>query len=217
MWYKEWTILRFKFWLWLLAYLPFALFFILVTYQSHYIQLLTWISWVYFVTVPAALLGGMDVVADEIDKGTLGFLLTKPLTRHHIYNSKLLMNIAVLGVVYSGTNLLVLVFDQFREHHSSLFEALALLLLGWLLGSTLICLAALISIFASNSIRTLSYSLVVVGGASLALVIIYTKYLASLDIAMSAANIVLCAYLLLGALAVGFYRAGLFCFEHRGF
>jgi ABC-type transport system involved in multi-copper enzyme maturation permease subunit len=225
MWYKEWTAIRFKFWMWLAVYLALALFFINFGYR-YYIdgaafdsqpspRFFSWIGLVYFITILAALFGGTDMVAEETDKGTLEFLLTKPLTRQHIYTSKLLINILALGVAYGGPSLLLLIYDQFQRQPTPIFEALVLLLLNWLLGSAFICLTALLSVFANNSMNALRYSLLVITGVGL--VAFTLLYMIPFDPNVSITSVVLCAYILLGALAVSFYRVGLFCFERRGF
>jgi ABC-type Na+ efflux pump permease subunit len=64
--------------------------------------------------VVVAALGGVDLVAEEKANSTLGFLLTKPVSRGRIYFSKILVNSLALGAAFLPGNLLILLADQLK-------------------------------------------------------------------------------------------------------
>jgi ABC-type transport system involved in multi-copper enzyme maturation permease subunit len=174
MWYKEWTTTRFKFYLWLgiLALLglmqltvwsPFNFYYAEFSRTGQYPDLFwytplfkNWLGVSATATFFCALLGGADLVSEEVDKGTLSFLLTRPISRKQIYTIKILTNLAAFAVAFSVVTLPILLYDQFQPRPTDLWEGLGyagLILLG---GAGIICLSGLVSVFTRNVLQTLA-------------------------------------------------------------
>jgi ABC-type transport system involved in multi-copper enzyme maturation permease subunit len=183
MWYKEWTAVRSKFYLWLLLY--FIIAFIYTMFFSPYREgsiyhtqqiysailrldptlpmrsffpppmFVNWGLISLALTVLGAILGGADIVAEEADKNTISFLLTRPITRQQIYTGKLLVNIAALTTASSVVNLGMLVLDQTNLRSLEFWLGLVVMFVIVLTGAVVICISGLVSIFARNTVESL--------------------------------------------------------------
>src|SRR5690349_7139796 len=149
--YKEWITVRFKFWLWLALYGLLGLLSVTLLSPTRYYVAASsdyipsplfsiWISVSTLVTIFAAILGGVDILAEELERGTLSFLLTRHITRIRIYTSKILLNVTGLAGSYILVSLIILLIDRFQPNPINLGEALGSLALILLLGSAIVCL-----------------------------------------------------------------------------
>lgn len=165
--YKEWTTVRLKFYLALLIYGVVALILSTVWLPLNWgytgVKLFElWLTIGLLVSFFTAILGGVDLVSDEVDKGTLSFLLTRPIARTRIYSTKIGLNIAAFGVAFLGSSAVMLVIDRLQPSPVDLAEALGytgLILMG---GIGLICLTGLISIFTGSVMRTMAFTILLV-------------------------------------------------------
>jgi len=121
-----------------------------------------WLNIVAIATAVAGVLGGVDLVADEVDKGTLSFLLTKPVRRSQIYLSKVGANVLALAAACSLVSLPILILDQFNLRSINLWEGLSATLMAILIGAAVICLSGLVSVFTHTTIQSLICSIVVI-------------------------------------------------------
>ena len=245
--YKEWRTVRFKFWLYLGAYIVFACLLTFVwsgykfggywrtseaaIFNNHYNPgwqgrypggvpiFQDWLKISAIITAIGAVFGGMDAVAEEKDKGTLGFLLSKPITRAQIYNTKIWLNVVSLLIADAVTTLVVCVIDQTGPAPTKV-EVLPISLLVMLAGITTVCLAALISIFAHTVIQTLTFSLAILI-ATLAVYIVAGSYLSSyfwrVGERLSMVDIMLVGTAGVALLALVFYPLGLYHFKRKEF
>lgn len=125
--YREWFSLRLKLLLWGVAYGGGMLVFLFASAwpnpmtvtiyqqagQDVYNTLFGgWLTIIIVLTPVLALLGSIDLISEENGKGTLSFLLTRPLTRTRIYTTKILLSTGTLVAVCGLSSLLVLLVDQ---------------------------------------------------------------------------------------------------------
>jgi len=241
--YKEWLSVRLKFGLWLLLYLGLAILAISVwspfsgwenvkntpaadDYLAFQPKMyLNWEAISMTVTFFAAMLGGVDLVADEVDKGTLSFLLTKPITRARIYTTKIFSNLAALTVAYSLGCLVVLIADRFQPKTTPLLEGLGYTLLILIGGMLIVFLSGLISVFARTVMQTLAFTLIIPMALTMLIVgtIFAVNKVFSPEDLLPLANVItpqsgLIALALVGSgLVGGLFWAGLFSFSRKEF
>ncbi len=240
--YKEWTSVRFKFYLWAAIY--GALVLSLLTFWSPWSRFgnswyklgyplfiqpvyLDWLNFSSVVIILTALLGGVDMISDELDKGTLSFLLTRPITRRRIYTTKILINLLGLGAIYGLSSAVMLTFDQLQPKSVNLLEGLGLTLVVYAIGAILICLAGLISVFTRNALQTISltiaipFSLVILVALNLYTILPFIgtftgtelKFQPNLSAEMS---LTLLAIAMIGTIA-GLFWSGLVAFSRKEF
>jgi len=127
MWYKEWRLVHYKLWLWLggfglitLNYLLQNVFlkpFEMLVYpdggvETHTSLFENWILIAQGFLPIFAVLGGIDLISEEVGRGTISFLLAKPLSRSRLYLTKIGVNSLVLGGVIGLLSLIMLLIDQ---------------------------------------------------------------------------------------------------------
>jgi|GEM_PF-960186 len=199
-----------------------------------------WLTYTGFITLGAALLAGVDIIAEERNKETLGFLLARPITRTRIFTTKILLNLAVWAAIFLFVSIIMFLLDQQprvfsfsdftpRENQPPLVtrrqilastvtfgEALLKTGLWLLLGIAVTCLSAFISIFTRTILYSLSFSLMVLlsifVGVSLVARIFYTPYRLGSVYDLSGG-----LYPLLTVLIIGLFGAGLFFFQRKEF
>ncbi len=204
--YKEWRLVRYKFLLWFLGFgfitmsylfqfLVLRRFEMLVypwNGKENYTNLFEyWLnqSWNYIPIL--AVLGGIDLISEETGRGTLSFLLAKPLARTRLYLTKVGLNSLVLSGVIGLWSLVVLLMDQLPHtvdiskwnsvsdgtatyfgmphigtgpaHPAELFPALLSVLMVVLLCSAIAAMVGLFSIFTRNVLQTLAISILPLG------------------------------------------------------
>ncbi len=242
MFYKEWKTVQVKFWVWLAIYAIFA--FLLTFVWSHYAFLngwrnplelaryailmgskstpvftptfYEWLQMSAIITVVAAVVGGIDLVAEEKDKGTLSFVLTRPVSRFHIYNSKILLNISALLIAYTIVTIPVFLVDCTSPHPIDL-EFLLFTLLIMLVGMAVVCLSGLISIFANNVIQSITLSSVILSFTFTICTFVQINFW-HIEWWRFGQEVVLAVVSgIVGTLALIFYQAGLYCFERKEF
>jgi ABC-2 type transport system permease protein len=171
--YKEWITVRQKFAMWLglyglMAFLEVAVFSrpspgtIYVNSANFVPMYNTWLMLSTLLTVFTSMIGGLDVLAEEVDRGTISFLLTRPVSRTRIYTSKILMNIGALGVALGLSSTAMWIIDRLSLNPIKFWEAAGGSLLVFLMGAGIICLSGLVAIFARNVLQTLAFTLAVV-------------------------------------------------------
>lgn len=172
--YKEWVSARPRMLTWLMVYGMLALALVIsrqtlietgvpgreYTYNINPIYR-TWLTISLLLTLVAALFGGAENISDEVDRGTLSFLLTRPVSRKQIYTTKILMNIAGLVATFIPCSLIVFVVDRFQPFPIPLWEGLGFTLLWLASGITLICLGGLVSIFTHNALQTVAFTIAI--------------------------------------------------------
>jgi len=206
MWYKEWRLVRYKLVLWLLgfgfltlAYLSQFLFFRrfeMLIYpgngQDNYTTLFeNWLKEIWNYLPILAILGGIDLISEEVGHHSISFLLSKPISRCRIYLSKISLNSLIFGGAIGLWSLVVLVIDRLprsvdsqkwtvvkegaevyggilgngvtTSHPAELFPAFFSIVLMVLLGSTITAMFGLISIFTRSVIQTLLFSVLPLG------------------------------------------------------
>ncbi len=175
MWYKEWLTVRHKLILMTAIYTLIGASVILIfgQYRSRFNEGLYdyWLSIASIATVFLGMLGGLDAFSDEVDKNTLSFLLTRPISRANIFRSKIWLYGLVMSFVFFFFNFLMLLLSHLTYQNtwtdlynpptiefSSIFAANSLVLLGGWSGLTL---SALVSIFTRSAMQTLFVTLVI--------------------------------------------------------
>ena len=190
MWYKEWRHARPKILVAVFAYFLVGTYCFFSWFASFYYETLfeKWLTPSLIVTVMVATLAGVDVVAEEKDRGTLSFLLTRPLKRTRIYAIKILVNLGWLSVVY-GVATAVMIglarvhlarYYAYYDHGHfltppnvvrvgfgysyswSLGWSLAAALVVLMLGIGTVCYTAFVSIFARSVIQAIVISALIV-------------------------------------------------------
>lgn len=190
--YKEWRSVRLKFVLWLVAFIVIgtvhalaggnlslnnwlrnynngnfdhsfltpADYFNSLKYATPLYQ--SWLDKFLLAIAVCAIIAGSDTISEEKDKQTINFLLSRPVTRSQIYNTKLLLNIIALwtaGIVGCAIVWLVDITGP-----KPLDFKLVVLSTGVVLitGAGIVFLTALISIYAQNFIQTLALTLITI-------------------------------------------------------
>ena len=182
MWYKEWLVVRYKATLAVVIYTLVALL-SLANWSSSSVTSLfgAWIPFSLVATLGLGALGGIDLLSDEKDKGTISFLLTRPVSRTRIYGAKILANTGPLALIYSVFTLIMLglarlpikhdswdyemqrvVYNNVPARVTAFTESLALALVVILAGLAVICLTGFISIFARSVVETIIGTVLVV-------------------------------------------------------
>lgn len=213
--YKEWQSTKFKFYILLAGFC--LLIFATISpnayrYGSAYNR---WANLSVFVMLLGGILCGADLVADEKDKGTLNFLLSRPISRTHIYLSKFCVNFGSLAIAF-----LIPDFFVFLTNPRSFYFNLGLLLgsstMIMLVGAISLGIASIISIFSANTIRAISFSVLAV--------VIIVPSLGFLNAALHLQlDLYIFGYGLVGLLISGglattiFLVAGLYAFNHKKF
>jgi ABC-type Na+ efflux pump permease subunit len=157
----------------------------------------SWLDIAQLVTLGMAVLAGADTIAGERGQGTIGFLLTKPVSRTRVYLTKLAVNAGILAVTLLGNSLIMFGLDQLhntRPVYANISETQAgivaviptpvttagdaiittLALFG--LGLVWLCLSALISIAVRTIIVTIIASLVTIVGILFVLSYLNSNY-----------------------------------------
>ncbi|MEI6043681.1 MAG: ABC transporter permease subunit [Chloroflexota bacterium] len=248
--YKEWLSMREKAYLWLGIYAglilltlivwspnerfgPFTLYTVYgnlndLDFISFTIPLFVeWLSFSASVTWIAALFGGADMISDELDKGTLSFLLTKPLSRARIYTTKMLLNVAGLTLMFGLSSGVVFVIDRFQPHPVGLWQAFVWSLLIWVVGVTIILLSGLISVFTRNVLQTIALTVAIPAGfglmGSIALSVLSSLFIflaernIFLPIDMNSNLLLVWSTPALVILACGFFWGGIVAFKRKEF
>lgn len=125
--YRELFNLRLKLLLWAIVFFGAALFYLasntlfgpmpVTIYQENGQEMYNtlfggWLKIMIIITPALAVFGAADVISEEVGKGTLSFLLTRPFSRTRIYITKVLLNTGVLLACATFSSLLVLLVDQ---------------------------------------------------------------------------------------------------------
>ncbi|HEX2911407.1 MAG TPA: ABC transporter permease subunit [Chloroflexia bacterium] len=179
--YKEWIIVRTKFWVSLFIYGVVGLLFSVLAYPfrdsiNPHSLFYDWLWTCCGITVLTGILAGVDLVSEEIDKNTLSFLLTRPISREHIYRTKLGINAAAIAATFILSSLFVLWVDQLGSHPINLTTGLIGVIAVVLEALTMTCLSGLISIFARNTVSSMVIALATVT-AGFFLLIVATNFL----------------------------------------
>lgn len=249
MFYKEWQTAKVKFVIWVIIYFGAAGLFIWdhskrLSYSEPFFQ--SWLGISILVMTVVAALGGVDIVSEEKASGTLGFLLTKPISRTRIYFTKIGVNILALAAAFVPFNLFLLGLDQaipttvnvmqfvtepcgenawcsgWQEqgtvYHRSfdLFQGLGMLGMILLFGVGLICLSGLISVFARNTIQTIMLTI----PALIAFLVIVTNSLPltpRTGYVWSFSSINPATPLILAGAIIVFFYTGLLAFRRKEF
>lgn len=125
--YRELFNLRLKLLLWVIVFFGGALFFLATNTlsgpmavaiypdndQERYNTLFGgWLKVMTIITPALTLFGAADIISEEVGKGTLSFLLTRPFSRTRIYITKILLNTGVFLACAILSSLVVLLVDQ---------------------------------------------------------------------------------------------------------
>lgn len=179
-----------------------------------------WLLALLLITPFAAVLGGADVVSEEVDKGTLSFLLTRPVSRTRIYSSKILINCAALAVAIALPSIPVLIYDQLQRKTIPLGTGLVAMGVVIMSGVAVICLGGLLSVYTRNVMQTLGATIFAGLLIFFGLTVLYEKVsrtsLIWLNWTVSSPAFALVAPLLL-AIAWGLYLAGRDAFIRKEF
>ena len=230
--YKEWVSVRYRMLLWLLVYAVLALA-LFMTWQpliqtrvlgreySYNINPLygNWLNISLFLTLIAALFGGVENISDEMERGTLSFLLTKPVSRQRIYTTKILMNITALVTTFIPCSLVMFLIDRIQPFSIRLSEGLGLTVLWLTIGITLICLAGLVSVFTHNALQTIAFT-IAIPTVIVAVVVFSVFYLAkvvTIGIQLDTQTTMLFWISCFAMLSVGLFWAGLRAFSRKQF
>ncbi|NWJ95729.1 MAG: ABC transporter permease [Chloroflexi bacterium] len=176
---------------------------------------ISWINFSGFITLIAALFGGVDLVSDEVDKNTLSFLLTKPISRTRIYLTKLLLNVVGLTLIFGLSSGVVLFIDQLQPQRVNLLEALGDMLSVLTAAIIVIFLSGLISVFTRNTLQTIAVAVAILLGVSLSGAFVISK-VASLLTPTVEVGVTIG---ILGAIGLlcGLFWSGLIAFNHKEF
>ena len=244
MWYKEWLAMRPKIGLGLAVYALLGLTsyfgWIPTDKGQSYAMFNIWIPISLVGLVTLAILHGVDLVADEKDKGTISFLLTRPLGRGRIFTTKVLINLIGLTSCYVLASVLMTVIQfiprtfphnhywfnttigktvflvdyYFTGEHLSLNECLTYALLITTTGISVLALTALISVYARAVIPAIMVSFLVL------LVVTFSLFLTTFRYnefdGHQPEQFLVCVPLEL-ALIGGFYLIGLVAFKRKEF
>lgn len=103
----------------------------------------------FLLTLILPILGGADLIAGETEKGTISFLLSRPISRTQIYTGKLLLNWAGWATIYLTISLILSVM-------------LGATLTNWLtvgailaMGTAIMFLSATVSIFTHSAVQAI--------------------------------------------------------------
>ncbi len=247
--YKEWKMVRLKFFMLLVLYGLAALAVIYFWLPFRYATPLPanlppkpiqpypvyplfrgWLNFSLLSIIPIAVVCGVDTVADETDKGTLSFLLTRAIPRSRIYSAKILLNITALVVAYISTSGIVLLINRFYPKYvyvegnpNPVFllesvrpvDALGSALLVLLVGTTITALTSVASIFARSTMYSLFLTVIILLGGAVLFNHVIADILYNSSTRTLASNLPNIMWFLV--LTIGIYGVGLFCFEHREF
>ncbi len=203
--YKEWKVTKVKFWVWLTVFGGAAglTLLIWVLQWGRNAQATLFQSWLIYGLVTmavAAVLGGVDIIAEEKASGTLSFLLTRPIRRSQVYLGKIGVNFGALLVAFAPFSFLLLAIDRLNPtpivaykfitgpcienlgcsgsmepiitgtRSIDLGQGLSGIIVFGLVGAGIICLSGLVSIFARNTMQAMGFMLPVWGGLSFLIV-----------------------------------------------
>jgi len=226
MYYKEWRVVRIKVGILMILYGVFAFYVISVLVLirnvfsasgSRGYILEAWVGASFLITVLGGLLGGGDSISGELRENTLSFLLTRPLSRKQIYSTKILANIAGLGIAYGSCTVIVLIVDiVVNAGQLPPISNFTALLTQFTLGMLITCVSSLVSVFSSNPIITLLLSIV----ANLLLFPLYYLVGFLINLVEPESLKILgkaISPLLLVGFSYLFYRLGLFFFQRKEF
>lgn len=190
--YKEWILVRQKFILLVVFYGLAALSIATIfapNYNNQYPEapFSTWLSVAQALTIGAAVLGGADTFANETDKGTMGFLLSHPISRTKVFLTKFALNFSILVVTLVAGSVAMFFVDRVPRNHAvyaytfndcgfasgditseaanpttSLGVALTGLGITLVIGLTLLCVSTLISIYAHTTINAIMFTLLTI-------------------------------------------------------
>ena len=107
--YKEWLTVRYKMLLALVTYTLLGVLSVIAWTTAWKTSLMgIWLPVSLAGTCFMGALGGVDLISEEKDKGTISFLLTRPVSRARIYTTKIGLNVIGLASVYGLLTLIVL-------------------------------------------------------------------------------------------------------------
>jgi ABC-type Na+ efflux pump permease subunit len=251
--YKEWLALRPKLFMMTLFFGVVALLVSTVWAPNPYGYdgplYNRWLIAALLLTLLVAVLGGVDAVAEESDKGTIGFLLTRPISRLKIYITKLLLSGPALALTLFLSSFIMFFVDHIpREHVTytylsnptctpdgqfvpippanvvtnslpndviSRWDAVTAIGVIFLIGLTLLCLSALVSVFARTTIQAIVLTMMVVLVIGFILTNLNNNYFRlSVNPQIFGQPLVPGLTFSLGAI---FFLAGLFSFRRRDF
>ncbi|MBN9391763.1 MAG: ABC transporter permease subunit [Chloroflexi bacterium] len=200
----------------------------------------TWVQWILFITIGAAILGGADTIAEENGKSTLSFLLTRPISRTRVYAVKFLVSAACLTAILVTTSLVMFLVEQLPQRFKttqvmlngdvveSSFdlekmpagEAFTCIVVILGIGLAVLALTTLISIFSRSTTNTIVTTLLV--GFGLIAIYAFTDLLFSISYRINRIfdiyhGLGLGDFFVLLALAVGLYWYGLKIFKAKEF
>jgi len=239
--YKEWLTVRIKV-LMLAAIYTLIGVFVYITQPTVVNNCCTvpmlrhWFNYSFLVTMGAAILCGVEIFADEKSSGTLGFLLTRPITRRRIFMTKILLNLCALAVVFLVSSAVLFIINsiprsitleqyqfidgvittdppvQIFADTVGFEEALARTLSTLMEGLCFVCISGIISLFARSLLESLTFN--ILAGIIFGLVV-NSMHVPFYFVANSQNELFI--FLGLAVLAVGVFAAGLFIFQRKEF
>jgi ABC-type transport system involved in multi-copper enzyme maturation permease subunit len=127
----------------------------------------TWSSISIFLTLTSAIFCSLDLISEEVNKGTISFLLSRPVSRTRLFLTKFGMGIFVLFITYSVFAFLAYGLDRLITFPNVplLDRPMAELQILGMGGATLLgafaifALGSLISVLANNGVVTAGITL----------------------------------------------------------
>jgi len=189
--YKEWRQLRLKMLMLagiytLIGVLVYVTQITIVHSYNTPPMLLRWFNYSFFATIGAAVFFGVDIIAEEKNSGTLGFLLARPISRSRIYLTKILLNLCGLAVIFLVSSVILffintipkaITLEEYQQidgiytimppvqiylNPVGFGYALDKTAVTLILGLCFVCISGLISIFARTLLESLSLNVVIV-------------------------------------------------------
>ena len=214
MFYKEWLNIRPKLVIWALAYglvvwsfksLPLASYMADVASGEFMYTGAQTIS--FYLTLILPILGGADLIAGESERGTLGFLLSRPISRRNIYLGKLAINWLGWASIYTVSSLIIAL--MLGTSFVSLLSIPAIVLVG----TAIMCLSAPVSIFTTSTI----HAIMLTTGVMIATAFILISSFSIFYIEMSDIELLLASVVGTGTVSVGLLTVGQMIFARKEF
>lgn len=243
MFYKEWRLVRQKLLLMIILYgmagLITFLFWSPDYSRSPSPLFTTWLVVAFFVTCGVAILGGIDAIAEENDKGTIGFLLTRPISRAKIYISKLALNGAAVAAVLVPSSVVMFFVDQVPRQHAvynyvnngcygnynivgsaavpttALGQSLTGTTVLLVVGAVFLCLSATFSVYARSTMQALLMTIMTIAVVVAGVFIVNAFYYSFTPYIGDISHPRLLFFLV--PLALGFFLVGLNEFKRKEF
>ncbi|MBN9391761.1 MAG: ABC transporter permease [Chloroflexi bacterium] len=242
--YKEWLFARQKL-LFVLGLYAGAAVLVVTVFSPNYLNqqvdpvFHTWILITLFLTGAMGIFGGVDTVAEEADKGTISFLLTRPVSRNNIFLTKLALNAAVIAAIFGLSSVIVFFLDKIPRVHlnytrvtipdgwyleatgtvavptTGVWEALVSTTAVILLGLVFLCLSALVSVFVRNTITAILLTFIFTGVFLAAIAVFNDHFIKSRIDYLVFMNPNILPLLILPVIV--FLLAGLASFKHKEF